>query len=166
MHVGPGVSKEREKREEILVGHRLTTIYRSIRQAFFHETLHAVILHMPPSRFVTCIRSNMEPMSYDRSTSRGSSYRLRIESSETLFCASGNIEPCHSLVVSPQPHHRPCRSQRHPQLFRCSPRHPQLFRKTLFPRPRCSWTSGMLFLMGRFVNVVSQSVSGVTRTIG
>jgi len=105
MHVGPRLLKEREKREEILVGHRLTTIYRSIRQAFFHETLHAVILHMPSSRFVTCIRSNMEPMSYDRSTSRGSSYRLRIESSETLFCASGNIEPCHSLVVSPQPHH-------------------------------------------------------------
>ena len=29
------VRREREKREEILVGHRLTTIYRSIRQAFF-----------------------------------------------------------------------------------------------------------------------------------
>ena len=162
MHVGPRLLKEREKREEILVGHRLTTIYRSIRQAFFHETLHAVILHMPSSRFVTCIRSNMEPMSYDRSTSRGSSYRLRIESSETLFCASGNIEPCHSLVVSPQPHHRPCRSPRHPQLFRCS----KSGRTTLFPTTRCSWTSVFLFLMGLFVNVVSQSVSGVTRTIG
>ena len=88
-------------------------------------------------------------------TSPGSSYRLKIESSETLFCASGNIEPCHSLVVSPQPHHRPCRSPRHPQLFRCS----KSGRTTLFPTTRCSWTSVFLFLMGLFVNVVSQSVS-------
>ena len=97
---------------------------------------------MPSSRFVTCISPG------------SSSYRLKVEISETLFCASGNIEPCHNLVVSPWPHH-PCRSPRHPQLFSCS----KSGSKTLFPTTRCSWTSVFLFLMGLFVNVVSQSVS-------